>query len=58
MLAVVGVYAYGVAWLTEFRTAQIRSWAEHWLGLERRPVLTPHELALSGERQEPAQAVQ
>jgi peptidoglycan/LPS O-acetylase OafA/YrhL len=53
LLAVV-LYAYGVAWLTEFRTDRVRCWIERGLGVERRPKPTPHEAVLSGQRPDTA----
>jgi len=54
LLAAAGLYAYAVAWLTEFRTDRVRRWVEERLGLARRPAQTPHEAVLSGHRADTA----
>jgi peptidoglycan/LPS O-acetylase OafA/YrhL len=46
MLAATLVYAYAVAWATEFRMDTVRGFVERRLGLVQRPSPTPHEMVL------------
>jgi peptidoglycan/LPS O-acetylase OafA/YrhL len=53
ILLAVLVYAWGIAWLTEFRTEAVRSWLErHWLGRPHRSNAHDIALAASGRSQD------